>query len=83
MKPVGGTGPTHGAGELIIGNSSGEVRIDDVRAGNSNGKILIVIAECPASLPIIKNINQRNAIRYSTKILTNGTKGSADYMGRQ
>ncbi|APY61891.1 fimbrial protein [Salmonella enterica subsp. enterica serovar Adjame] len=80
MKLVGGTG-SDTIQELIIGNSSGEVRIDDVRAGTATADFKLVIVECPASLQSLKTSINGTPSGYSTKILTNGTKGSADYTG--
>ncbi|MBJ2928947.1 fimbrial protein, partial [Salmonella enterica subsp. enterica serovar Derby] len=79
MKLVGGTG-SDTVQELIIGNSSGEVRIDDVRAGTATADFKLVIVECPASLQTLKTSSNGTPSGYSTKILTKGTKGSADYM---
>ncbi|UUX20471.1 fimbrial protein [Salmonella enterica] len=80
MKLVGGTG-SDTVQELIIGNSSGEVRIDDVRAGTATADFKLVIVECPASLQSLKTSINGTPSGYSTKILTSGTKGSADYIG--
>ncbi|EEK0195025.1 fimbrial protein [Salmonella enterica subsp. enterica serovar Heidelberg] len=80
MKLVGGTG-SDTVQELIIGNSSGEVRIDDVRAGTATADFKLVIVECPASLQSLKTSINGTPSGFSTKILTNGIKGSADYIG--
>ncbi len=66
MKLVGGTG-SDTVQELIIGNSSGEVRIDDVRAGTATADFKLVIVECPASLQSLKTSINGTPSGYSTK----------------
>lgn len=52
MKLVGGVG-SDTQQTLTIGNN-GQVRLDDVRAGNANAQFKIVIVECPSSLRSLK-----------------------------
>ena len=52
MKLSGGTG-SDSQQTLTIGNN-GQVRLDDIKAGNANATFKIMIVECPASLKSLK-----------------------------
>ncbi|VFS14119.1 P pilus assembly protein, pilin FimA [Enterobacter cancerogenus] len=53
MKLVGGTG-TDTQQTLKIGDSSGQVRLETVKAGTASANFKLVIVECPSSLHALK-----------------------------
>jgi type 1 fimbria pilin len=80
MKLEGGTG-SDTQQTLTIGNS-GQVRLDDVKAGNASANFKIILVECPSSLKTLKTTVKGTASGVMPTGLANQittASGGADY----
>ena len=81
MKLVGGTGSDKQQ-TLTIGKD-GQVRLEDVKAGNANAQFKIVIVECPSSLRSLKTTIKGSPAAKLKTALTNQLipSGGANWSG--
>lgn len=81
MKLVGGTGSD--TDQSITFGKDGQVRIDDVRAGNVTAQFKIAIIECPSSLKSLKTTVKGSPASVLPTALTNQliASGGANWSG--
>ncbi|EBV1890072.1 fimbrial protein [Salmonella enterica subsp. enterica serovar Coquilhatville] len=81
MKLSGGTGSD--TDQSITFGKDGQVRIDDVRAGNVTAQFKIAIIECPSSLTSLKTTVKGNPASVLPTALTNQliASGGANWSG--
>lgn len=81
MKLVGGEGSD--TEQSITFGNNGQVRIDDVRAGNVTAQFKIAIVECPPSLTSLKTTIKGNPASVLPTALTNQliASGGANWSG--
>ena len=81
MKLAGGTG-TDTQQTLKIGDSSGQVRLESVKAGTASANFKLVIVECPLSLNSLKTTIKGTKSGYLNSAIVNSiskANGGADY----
>lgn len=83
MKLVGGTGSD--TQQTLILGENGQVRMDDVKAGNINAQFKIVMVECPSSLKNLKTTIKGTPVGILPTALTNQliSSGGANWTGVQ
>ncbi|MES3501020.1 fimbrial protein [Citrobacter freundii] len=75
MKLVGGTG-SDTAQTLIIGDSDGQVRFENIRAGTATANFKIVLVECPDSLQSLKTSVNGSVSSLNTALTNSIAKAS-------
>lgn len=75
MKLVGGTG-SDTAQTLIIGDSDGQVRFENIRAGTAKANFKIVLVECPDSLQSLKTSVNGSVSSLNTALTNSIAKAS-------
>lgn len=81
MKLVGGSGSD--TQQTLTLGENGQVRMDDVKAGNINAQFKIVLVECPSSLKSLKTTIKGTPVGILPTALTNQliSSGGANWTG--